>query len=116
MTLKTQILADLPVFFNVDEFAESVTYTPKGAAAKTVTICFGAEDPAAQTPAPPGDAMVILVKYADAAAPTTGDTFLIDGVTWNLSGIVSGGPEAGIWQIRVTRSARRDIGGGGRRL
>lgn len=116
MTFKTEIAADLTsVFFNAIEFAESVTYTPNGAAAKTIAICFGDEDLAAQTPAPPGDSMIILVQYADATAPGRGDKFTIDSVTWYLDAIVGGGRVEGIWQICVTRSARRDIGGGGRR-
>lgn len=112
MTLKDQIAADLTaVFFNSDEFGESATYTSSGGVAKTITICFGDEDLAAQTPAPPGDTMIIMVQYTDALTPRKGDTFTIDGVTWNLDRIAAGGPEEGIWHIRVTRSARRDIGG-----
>lgn len=36
MTFKTQLTTDLAVFFNTDEFAESVTYTPSGGTAKVI--------------------------------------------------------------------------------
>ena len=117
MSFKTDIAADLAaVFFNPLEFGESVTYTPSGGAAKTITICYADENLAIQTPQPPGDSMIILVQYTDATAPGRGDSFTIHSATWYLEGITAGGPEEGIWHIRVTRSARRDIGGSGRRL
>jgi hypothetical protein len=109
MTLKADMTTDLATFFNTDEFGESVTYTPSGGAGKTITIDFEDEDRASQTPAPPGDEMVILVKYSDATAAGRGDAFTIDSVTWYLESIVGGGPEEGIWHIKVTRSTRRSL-------
>lgn len=113
MTFKTIISDDLTnVFFNVDEFAEAVTYTPNGGAARTIKVILTQEDPAIQTPAPPGDSMIIVVRYADITAPGRGDTFTINSETWYVDGAPAGGRSEGIWRIQVSRSARRDIRGG----
>lgn len=112
MTLKTDMATDLTnVFFNADEFSESATYTASGSAAATITIGFEEENLAMQNPQPPGDSMVILVKYSDATSLGRGDSFSINSVTWYLDEIVSGGRAEGIWHVRVTRSARRDLTG-----
>jgi len=113
MTFQSQLATDLTaVFFNADEYGEAVSYTPAGGAAKTITICYGDENAAAQTPQPPGDALIIWMKYSDAAAPLKGDTFVINSVTWYLDEILSGGRQDKCWEIRLTRSARRNLGGG----
>jgi len=51
MTLKTEIIADLPVFFNSDEFGNSAVWTPKGGVAQPAfvvilddTVLHGDED------------------------------------------------------------------------
>lgn len=111
MTLKTQIAADIPVvFFNTDEFAESATYTPYGGAGVSINVVVTEEDPALQSPAPPGDTIIVLAKYSDIATPARGDTFTIASVTWYFVEIVAGGRAEGIWHIRVSRSARRKLG------
>ena len=100
------------VFFNAAEFAEAVSYTPVGGAARSITICYGDQNAASQTPQPPGDSLVIWMKYSDASAPLKGDAFTIDSVTWYLDEILSGGRLEKCWEIRLTRSARRNLGGG----
>lgn len=112
MTFKTQLAADLNnVFFNTDEFAESITYTPAGGTAKTITAICNVEDPASQTPAPPGDSMIILARSSEVTAPGRGDTYTIDTVTWYHEEIVSGGPKSGVYHIGLSRSARRVVEG-----
>lgn len=114
MSLKTQIAADLAaanIWFDVDAFAESVTYTPAGGIAKTITIIPDAEDPASQTPAPPGDSMIILARSSEVTAPGRGDAYTIDTVTWYHEEIVSGGPKSGVYHIMLSRSARRVVEG-----
>lgn len=114
MTFKSQIAADLAdsrLWFDTDAFAESVTYTPAGGTAKTVAIIPDAEDPASQIPAPPGDSMIIMVRSSEVTAPGRGDTYTIDTVTWYHEEIVSGGPKSGVYNIRLSRSARRVVEG-----
>lgn len=107
---RDMLAADLDaVFFNVNEFAELITYTPNGGAAKYINIVPAAEDLAGQTPAPPGDTMVIMAKYSDIASPGRGDTFILNTVTWYFVELVGGGRMEGVWHIRISRSARRSV-------
>lgn len=46
MTLKTEMAADLAVFYNTDEFAEDIKYTPRGFAERTIPAIL---DPAEET-------------------------------------------------------------------
>jgi hypothetical protein len=110
MTFQSQLATDLTgVFFNADEFAESAAYTPNGGAATTINVILAEEDPAIQSPTPPGDTMIVLAKYADIATPAKGDTFTINAETWYFVGITAGGAGEGVWHIRVSRSARRRL-------
>ena len=111
MTFKTQLATDMDAFFNTDEFAESVTYTPFGGSAQTITARLTDEDPTIQTPAPSKDSAILIVKYSDSTAPAKGDTFTINSETWYLVEIVQGGRSEGVWHLRISRSARRDLGG-----
>jgi len=87
MTLKADILTDLDdVFFDSDEFAESVTYTPKGGAASTITAIVIKDSPF-QEPYVRGEETArceIEVKASDVASPQYGDTFTIDSVVWEF--------------------------------
>lgn len=112
MTFKSQIAADLTAtFFNPLEFGEAATYTPAGGTAKPITVIPDEEDYASQAAPPPGDSEIYQVQVTDIAAPTKGDSMVVGGVTLYFVAILSGGPQEGIWHIRFTRSARRDIGG-----
>ena len=56
MTLKTNMLTDLgAVFYDTDEFADTVSYTPAGGGVVTVTIIPEEQDPSIMADAPPGD-------------------------------------------------------------
>lgn len=109
----TQLSADMTnVFFNQAEFADPATYMQVGGMTKAITICYGDEDPGAMAVQPPGDSLIILVKYSDISAPLRGDKFWINAETWYLEEVISGGRPEGLWHIRITRSARRNLGGG----
>ena len=105
---------DLPLFFG--EFSETATYIPKTGDPKIILFIAESEDLAGQTPAPPGDEMLIVIKYADVSAPAFGDTVVIDTVTWYLAGIEGGGRAERIWHLRLSRSLRRNIGTSRRRI
>lgn len=109
-TFKEQMALDQAVFFNTDEFAESVTYTSVDYGGKTIDIIMADEDESGQVPVAPGDTMIILAKYADITLPQRGDEFTINDETWYFVENVGGGSSEGIWHIRVSRSARRVIG------
>ena len=94
MTLKTLMTNDLSAFFNTDEFAESITYTPAGGAAVTISAIVMRDAPA-QQPYVRGENTAtceIIVKLADVATPQHGDTFTLnDSEIWEFdpsSGVV----------------------------
>ena len=100
---------DLSVFFNEDEFAESVTYTPSGGDPVAVSIIIDASDESLQDPQPAADEIIISVRESEVSSPGTGDTFTIDSETWYVLEIISGPKATGIWRLRLTRSERRQL-------
>ena len=89
MTLKTQITSDLSAFFNTDEFAETVSYTPKGGAAVDITAIVSQDDPL-QEPYVRGENTAtceIEVQASEVPTPQYGDTFTFGGETWEFDPI-----------------------------
>ena len=109
MTFKQQMIADLDIFFNTDEFAENITYTPAGGSPASVSAILGDENAAIQDPVPAGDTMRIYVKAGEVPSPNYKDTFTIGGEVWYLRANLSGGANDGIWQLEISRSERRPI-------
>lgn len=110
MTLKTDMASDLPAFFNTDEFAETIIYTPSGGEAVSIAAILGEIDASIMDVAPPADSMVLHVKTADVSDPQSGDTFTISSETWYLVENLGGGSHEGMWKILVSRSDKRRIG------
>jgi len=110
MSFADTLITDLSVFFNTEEFATSVTYTPSGGDGTSIDIIILSSDEALQAPQPAGDELVILAQEADIATPDPqGDTFTIDGVTYYLTANERGPKPDGIWQLRISRSQRRQL-------
>lgn len=86
MTLKTQMTTDLSVFFDSDEFAESVTYTPTGGEATTITAIV-VQDMPFQEPYVRGEMTAVcdlIVQRSEVSNPQEGDAFTFGGETWRL--------------------------------
>jgi len=108
MSFKTQLTSDLAVFYNSEEFADEVTYTPSGEAGYSINIIIEVSDESLQDPASPQDEMIILVRESDVAAPNVrGDTLTIDSETWYVIENLEGPKPNGCWELLITRSARR---------
>jgi hypothetical protein len=115
MTLKDQILSDLDdVFYNTDDFGESVTYTPEGEVGAATIIIPMAADPTLSDPDILADMTTIRIRmsFFDAYGgiePGRGDTILWNGVTYYVTNKVGGDPQSGEWTLEITRSTRRVI-------
>ncbi|MFH1616657.1 MAG: hypothetical protein ABIG61_16435 [Planctomycetota bacterium] len=109
MTLKTQMTSDLSVFFNTDEFAETITYTPSGGEAVSISAILEDMDPSIMDVPPPADSMLLSVKYSDISSPGRGDTFTISEETWYLVKNLGGGYYDGTWKLLISRSDKRRI-------
>lgn len=85
MTLKTQMQADLAsVFYNTDDFAETVTYTPAGGAGISVVaiIDYGRDDEDGADDL--GQNAKIRIMVSSVATVTAGDTITIGANTWEV--------------------------------
>lgn len=86
MTLKTQMTSDLSIFLNTDEFAETITYTPSGGSATSISAIVEKDD-IFQEPyvrGPDTATCLVYVKASDVSTPQFGDTFTIDSVVWEF--------------------------------
>jgi anti-sigma factor ChrR (cupin superfamily) len=99
MTFKTDKTADLSVFFNTDEFAESVTY--KGAAIDAI-VTYG-QDPNAAGSSRRAEA-TLMVKQSDVAAPAYRDTVVIGTTTWYVQNVQQGDDD--VWLITLYSDER----------
>lgn len=78
MTLKTQVAADLSVFFNTDEFAVNIIYTPLNDFARTVPgIRVDGDRLEPYVRGPETATCVYQVKITDVKNPQEGDRFTI---------------------------------------
>jgi hypothetical protein len=89
MTLKTDINSDLSVFFNNDEFAEEVLYTPKGKKLIDAVYIYAviSQDGDVQEPYVRGEetaTCIIEVKASDVSTPQHGDTFTFNDEIWEF--------------------------------
>ncbi len=86
MTLKTQMLADMPIFFNLDEFAEEILYTPLGGAQTTITAIVDRDhdlqEPYVRGPDTAGT--LISCKRSEVSDAQYGDIFVFDSQTWEM--------------------------------
>ena len=106
MTLKSQIAADVAsVLLNTDEFAEDVTYTPSGEAAKSIKAVFDYEG---FTPEDAEDGRVqrhdaTLFISTDAtlgiANPNAKDQVTISSEVWDIVRVMESGNGAARLQL-----------------
>jgi len=92
MTFFEQIESDLgAVFFNVDEFAVSATFTPAGGSTGTDVKVILDHDALVQLEGYETGVTtlgtVIEARYSDVGKPKSGGTFVIDGTTYTVKGI-----------------------------
>lgn len=111
-TLKEQMAADMQnVFLNTNDFAISVTYTPTGGEAKTISMVLDF-DPREMENEERGRVLLRsgrgLLAKADVAAVTIGDAVTIGGAEWNVSGIE--GEDDVSWEIGIRRVERQEVG------
>lgn len=87
MTLKADMITDLDEFFNVNEFADAAIYTPAFiapaiAAPVTIKVIINKEYDAMSGVG--GFRYYAQAKTADVAAAKSGETLVIDSVTYKI--------------------------------
>jgi hypothetical protein len=106
MTLKTQMVSDMSVFINTDEFATAIIYAGSSINA-IVDYGNAAEDNIFQSDHPSGstvDVCEIEVKVADVASPAYRDEVVIGSTTWYMRKIISG--DGITWLLRLETDER----------
>jgi hypothetical protein len=99
MTLKAQLTTDLSVFFDTNEFAETVTYN--------AAPIIGIPDYGADQDSNDSDSMTkatIFVKASDVPAPKYRDTVIINSIVWNVLNITEG--DGYVWKLNLYRDER----------
>jgi hypothetical protein len=83
---KGMLLTDMAIFFNLEEFAETVTYTATGGAGTDITAII-IRDTSYQEPYVRGKHTAhadLYVKKSEIAEPRFGDIFSADEEIWEL--------------------------------
>jgi len=83
MALKSFLSADLSLFFNTDEFAETVSYNGQDISAIFTSYKDQEERHSDFIKAE------LTVKFSDITSPQYRDKVVIDGVTWRVSDIIA---------------------------
>lgn len=99
MTLKTDMTDDLDVFFDTDEFAETITYNSTSISA---VVEYGEKfDERSGLVVATAE---IEVKVSDVADPADDDTAVIGSNTWYYDRILSG--DGYVWKLQFVRDRR----------
>jgi hypothetical protein len=106
MTFKAQLVTDLDVFYNTDEFAETVTYRPSGYTAVSIPaiIDYGKGFESEGSDSLNTNA-TIRIRVSDIATVAPGDEVTIGAGSWRVmdAKIISDGLE---WEAVISRMNR----------
>ena len=86
MAFSDQRTTDQAAFYNTAEFAESITYTPTGGVAATISAVVerAGENQEPYLRGPDTATAIIHVKVSDVATPQWLDTFTFNSADWRL--------------------------------
>lgn len=106
MNFKDQMTADLEVFFNTDEFAVNILYTPVDDFARAITgiPAYGKNLAAAGSSDPAMAMMSLSVMQSEVPAPQYDEKMEIDGIEWRIRRISEG--DGYTWNIDLEKDKR----------
>jgi len=107
MSLQDVIESDLKIFFSTEEFAQKLTYAPKGGAPIEIDAIFrprkDIDDSKWQAAVQASGEL--WIKASDVPAPGFEDTVTIGPDTWTVVNIDRGAQDA-IWRLDIRRDLR----------
>ncbi|MCK5614113.1 hypothetical protein KAR91_70265 [Candidatus Pacearchaeota archaeon] len=110
MTLKADILSDIDdIFFDVDDFAESVTYTPKGGAPAVILAIVDFGENLKISGKTVKEAASVTVKASDVPTPKYKDTVEINSELYTVERSPQGA--GGVWVLDIRKGERSAFGG-----
>jgi len=90
MSFKEQIASDMAVFFNTDEFAETILYQAFGSRIATDVSAIVLRDPYEESNGADGREIIrtarVLIR-SDAVTPGLRDVLTFDGRTWTVAAV-----------------------------
>jgi len=107
MSLQDVIESDLKIFFSTEEFAQKLTYAPKGGASIDIDAVFrpGKDIDDSKWQAAVQASGQLWIKASDVAAPGYGDTVTIGSDTWTVVNIDRVAQDS-IWRLDIRRDLR----------
>ena len=103
MTLKSQILTDQSIFYDDEDFAETVTYTTPSSSADILALINRGEN-LAHEQGRSKIKSVVYIKKTDIAEPKYKDTITFDSFVWIVERIEQGSTID--WKVSVRRGSR----------
>jgi hypothetical protein len=109
MSLKTDLVGDVSIFFDTDDFGLAATYTVKGGTSgSSVTVVLDQVQDSETTKQSRGEAYYahqgrLWCQVSEISRPQAGDTFVIGTDTWVVQDVIGGNAVA--WELAVYRSA-----------
>ena len=95
---------DGPLVGLISQFGESISYTPSGESAETITAIVHRQS-YSQEPADDGRGVlrrcIVEIQAADVTPSETGDLVTFDGLTWAVMEVE--GPKGGLYDVTVQR-------------
>lgn len=96
--------SDLTVYFNTDEFAETVTYNGSSVTAlfrykRNLDVDAGTDN--SDTTMAKAE---LMVKVSDVASPAYRDTIIVSSVTWRVKNIEYG--DGYVWKLNLYQDER----------
>ena len=96
MTFNTQLTTDLSVFFNTDEFAQSVIY-----AGSAIDALVTFDENLNEAGSAHGN---LVIKVSDVPGPNYRDAVVIGSDTWYVRRIIYG--DGKVWKVEIYRDER----------
>jgi hypothetical protein len=107
MNFKQQLEEDIQkIYFNVDEGATVVVYTPKGGAPTTVEALIVSKTDLEIDVKGASSNLEVMVKKSDIPTSRYGDKILIEGDMWTVYRVLWGNPGANYLEVRRDERAR----------
>ena len=113
MSLKDQIVLDAGIFLNTEDFAESVTYTPKGGDALVIPVLCneGLTSLGGGSAVVEAEAMVMFAR-ADVTEVHGGDKITdASGTVWDIDKNSLRDSDGVYWRVKVTTGGSLTFGG-----
>ena len=104
MGFKDDLTADLSIFFNTDEFAETIAYTPVNGTLKNIPAIVDLLEDLGDDTLGKAKLIEVIIKKDDIETPVYRDSIVIGGNEYYVSTVSEG--EGYVWRLLARRDFR----------